>query len=242
MRIFKTALVVALVLGLLVFVFLEPIKRAAVVHLSLDYAVEGPAAEGARFDALDAPYTRFDIAMREVVAGFERPTELAFVPGAAGLLLVAEKGGTLWWADLHAGTRGELLSVEPLTASEQGLLGFALHPQFATNGRLYINYTARRDGGDHTLVEERRVPKGADLRTATVSGGATLLDVEQPYPNHNGGQLLFGPDGMLYVPLGDGGLKNDPFGHGQNRSTILGSIARLDVDAPAPHVPAGRFP
>lgn len=237
MRILRFALVVFLVLGLLVLVFIEPIRRAAVAHLSLDYIVEGTPTEGARFDAFDEPYSRLDVSMREVASGFDQPVELRFVPGSSSLLLVVQRKGQLLWADLAAGTRGEVLSVEVLMASEQGLLGLALHPQFPTNGRFFINYVAEKGRGATTVVQEWTVPSGADLRSDKAAPGATLLEIPQPYPNHNGGQLLFGPDGRLYVPLGDGGLKDDIKGNGQDRSTLLGSILRLDVDAPAPHIP-----
>ncbi len=238
MRTLRFALVVFLVLGALVFVFLEPIRRAAVVHLSLDYIVEGAPTAGARFDALDEPYSRFDIGMREVAEGFDQPVDLRFVPGDPELVLVVQRKGRLLWADLSAGTRGELLSVEVLMASEQGLLGLALHPQFQTNGRFFLNYVALRGGSATTVVQEWTVPPGSDLRAVEAAPGATLLEIEQPYPNHNGGQLLFGPDGRLYVPLGDGGLKDDIKGNGQDLSTLLGSILRLDVDSPPPYVPS----
>jgi glucose/arabinose dehydrogenase len=236
MRILRLVIAVAVVLGLLLLVFLEPIKRAAVVLLSLDYVVEGAPIPGARFDSVDARHARLDVDVAELAAGFEQPVELAFVPGDDSLLLVAEKGGALRWVDLWGGARGELLRVEVLTASEQGLLGFALHPGFADNGRLFVNYTARR-GGAATVVQEWTVPVAAALRAAAATPGPVLLEVAQPYPNHNGGQLLFGPDGTLFVPLGDGGLKNDPFGNGQDLTSKLGAILRLDVDLPAPHVP-----
>ncbi len=229
---------VLLAIGVLLFLLLEPIRRAAVVYLSDDYAVDTPAVEGATFDGGDAKKVAVKVDLQERVGGLEQPTELVFVPGAEGLLVVLQRTGAAVWIDLLAGTRGELLSIDVLTSSEQGLLGIALHPEFVSNGRFFLNYVARRKGKARTVVEEWRVPPGADLRTATPSAHAVLLEVGQPYANHNGGQVLFGPDGMLYVPLGDGGLKDDVHGHAQNLSTLLGSILRLDVDAPAPHVPA----
>ena len=105
MRILRFALVVFLVLGLLVLVFIEPIRRAAVAHLSLDYIVEGTPTEGARFDAFDEPYSRLDVSMREVASGFDQPVDLRFVPGSSSLLLVVQRKGQLLWADLAAGTR-----------------------------------------------------------------------------------------------------------------------------------------
>lgn len=228
-------LLAAAALGLLLVAFLQPIRRAAVAVLSDDYVVEAAPTETATFDALDDGRTRFDVVLTEVASGFDQPTELAFGPD--GLLLVVERKGSVQWVDLASGDRGELLHVEVRTTSEQGLLGIALHPQFARNGRFFLNYVERQGLGDVTVVEEWSVPAGSDLRTATASPGARILEVAQPYQNHNAGQLLFGADGALYVPLGDGGLKDDIHGHAQDRSTLLGSILRLDVDRPAPHVP-----
>ena len=235
-RILLVLLVILVVLGGVVFLMLEPIRRAAVVFLSDDWQLDTPAAP-ATFDGGE-PGQVLEVDLVERVGDLEQPTELAFVPGQPDLLVVLQRRGRAAWINVADGARGELLSITVLTRSEQGLLGLAFHPQFLTNGRLYLNYVAQRDGGPHTVVEEWRVPPGADLSTATATAHAVVLTVSQPYANHNGGQLLFGPDGMLYVPLGDGGLKDDIHGHGQNRSTLLGSILRLDVDAPAPHVPA----
>jgi glucose/arabinose dehydrogenase len=118
--------------------------------------------------------------------------------------------------------------------SEQGLLGLAFHPRFAENHRFFINFT---DPKGETRVVEYRVDKKnpdlADPRTAR-----PILFVHQPYPNHNGGNLEFGPDGKLYVGLGDGGKANDPHRNGQNPNTLLAKMLRIDVDAkvPTPHV------
>ncbi len=106
MRILRLVIAVAVVLGLLLLVFLEPIKRAAVVLLSLDYVVEGAPIPGARFDSVDARHARLDVDVAELAAGFEQPVELAFVPGDDSLLLVAEKGGALRWVDLWGGGPG----------------------------------------------------------------------------------------------------------------------------------------
>jgi glucose/arabinose dehydrogenase len=114
--------------------------------------------------------------------------------------------------------------------SEQGLLGLAFHPQFGKNGRFYINYT---DLGWQTHVTEYRVdpkdPNRADPTTAK-----DLLVVHQPYNNHNGGDLQFGPDGKLYVLLGDGGRAGDPHYLARNPKSLLGKMFRIDVDASAP--------
>ena len=123
---------------------------------------------------------------------------------------------------------------EPVAyGGEQGLLGLAFHPDYATNGRLFVNYTTQVDGQLLTRVSEFRVapdsPHQADRGSERV-----LLEVEQPYGNHNGGHVAFGPDGFLYIGFGDGGAAFDPQGHGQNPQTLLGTIARIDVDGGSP--------
>ena len=110
-------------------------------------------------------------------------------------------------------------------SGESGLLGFAFHPQYASNGRLYVYYTG---GTPLTSYLSRIVRRGDGSLNAADED--ILLTVAQPYSNHNGGQLAFGPDGFLYLALGDGGSGGDPHGHGQNTQTLLGKILRIDVN------------
>ena len=112
---------------------------------------------------------------------------------------------------------------------EQGLLGMAFHPDYETNNRLFVTYTVKDLGTD-----------AATLRLSKFVGNneTILLDIEQPYVNHNGGHIVFGPDGYLYVGLGDGGKYNDAFNHAQNLKTFKGSILRLDVDGDTYTIPS----
>src|SRR5688572_3039349 len=122
------------------------------------------------------------------------------------------------------------LSRDVSSGSERGLLSLAFHPRYAENGRLFVNYTDR--SGD-TRVERFRVSR--DPNVVDPATRRLVLHVEQPYSNHNGGHILFGEDGMLYVGMGDGGSGGDPHGHGQDRSTLLGDLLRLDVDRGDPY-------
>jgi glucose/arabinose dehydrogenase len=116
------------------------------------------------------------------------------------------------------------------TGNEQGLLGLAIHPDFAANGAFYVNYT--RGTGDTVIA---RFQAGADPNRADPTSEFVLLQIDQPYPNHNGGRVVFGPDGYLYIGTGDGGSQGDPQGRAQNPDSLLGKILRLDVDGGEPY-------
>ncbi len=110
-------------------------------------------------------------------------------------------------------------------ANEQGLLGLAFHPGYAENGQFFVNYT---DANGDTVVARYTV--SADPDVADSDSAETLFTVDQPYRNHNGGGLAFGPDGLLYIGMGDGGSQGDPQGNGQNPYSFLGKMLRLDLD------------
>ena len=114
--------------------------------------------------------------------------------------------------------------------TEEGLLGLAFHPNYSQNGYFYVNYTSHNPR--RNVIAQYNVsndnPNQADYESSMI-----ILEVNQPYTNHNGGQMGFGPDGYLYITFGDGGSAGDPLGHGQNLSTLLGSLIRIDVDNPS---------
>lgn len=116
--------------------------------------------------------------------------------------------------------------------NEAGLLGMAFHPDYATNGQVYLSYTT--DEPSLTSIISR-VKRSKDGNTLLADSEEVLLRVAQPYSNHNGGHIVFGPDGYLYIGLGDGGSGGDPLEHGQNTKTLLGSMLRIDVNKGSPY-------
>jgi glucose/arabinose dehydrogenase len=156
--------------------------------------------------------------------GLEQPLFATGAGDGSGRLFVLEKTGRIRVVkDGALGAQPFLdLSAKVSTESEQGLLGLAFSPSFARDGLFYVDYT---DASGATVVSRFL----ADGETADPASEQVLLRVEQPFANHNGGMIAFGPDGYLYVALGDGGSGGDPHGNGQDRSTLLGSLLRLDV-------------
>lgn len=244
------ALGLLLLLGLLAALVLWQrtwVERQIVALLGADDSY-APSGDGASlqptFEGPDSQRKQIKVALTEVATGFTQPVDLQFIPGQPDLMLVVQKTGQLLWVSLsEPSQRGVLLEESVVTEVEQGLLGLALHPDFARNGALFTNATvALPDGREVTQIVRWSTPPGADLRQVRPQRGAVLLEVEQPYQNHNAGQLAFGPDGYLYLGLGDGGLADDPRGHGQNRQTLLGSMLRIDVDHPGPQGEPYRVP
>ena len=160
---------------------------------------------------------------------FEQPIELLAWPGdgpgdATGGLLVAEQRGGISLYAADGSVRGVLdLSEQVVFRGEQGLLSVALDPEFADHPYLYVWYSPRGTN----LARLSRFP--VEGTQANPDRELIILEVEQPFTNHNGGAVRFGPDGMLYLGIGDGGAANDPRGHGQNAQTLLGTIIRIDV-------------
>jgi glucose/arabinose dehydrogenase len=169
------------------------------------------------------------LSFEPIVAGLDAPIGLAAPADGSGRIFVVEQPGrVIVVRDGAAGTTPFLdLSGRVSCCGERGLLGLAFHPDFPADPRLFVDYT---DADGNTVVASVEVgagdPERADPATLT-----TLLTVGQPFGNHNGGQLAFGPEGFLHVALGDGGSAGDPLDAGQRRDTLLGKILRIDVDA-----------
>lgn len=167
-----------------------------------------------------------------VVDGLDGPLDLTSAPGEEDRLFVVERPGRIRVVDNGTLVEAPFLDITSITSEggERGLLGLAFHPDYASTGTFFINHTNL--AGDTRVVRYTVSPSGD---AADPSSATELILVAQPFANHNGGQLAFGPDGMLYIGLGDGGSSGDPSGHGQNPSTLLGSILRIDVDGGAPY-------
>jgi glucose/arabinose dehydrogenase len=161
------------------------------------------------------------------------PLFIAHVPGSEECVAVVSQDGVieLTSADPLA-TEGRATTLLDITGrvsrsgNEEGLLGLAFHPAYEVNGRIFVYYSAASPR--RTVLAEFTAGPEA---TAEAASERVLLEILQPFSNHNGGMVAFGPDGYLYVGVGDGGSGGDPFGHGQDKTTLLGSILRIDVDA-----------
>jgi glucose/arabinose dehydrogenase len=165
-----------------------------------------------------------------VASGLSFPVHVAAPPGDARLFIVEKTGRIrILQGGQVVATPFLDLSGAVSGGSEQGLLSVAFHPQYAANGRFVVNYT---DQGGDTQVVEYRV--SGDPDRADPASARTLLTVAQPFSNHNGGLVVFGPDGMLYIGMGDGGGGGDPQRSGQNLSTLLGKLLRLTPDGAVP--------
>lgn len=163
---------------------------------------------------------------------FKRPVDLQSPADNTNRIFVVEQAGVIsvFPNDPSVTTRETFLDLRDKVddkGNEEGLLGLAFHPDYKNNGYFYVNYTA--ENPNRTVISRFKV-SAADADKADAGSEVQLLTFEQPYSNHNGGQVSFGPDGFLYIAVGDGGSGGDPQENGQNRSTLLGTILRIDVN------------
>lgn len=162
-----------------------------------------------------------------VANGLLKPDFLTHAGDGSGRLFVVEQAGRIRIIDGDKVVETPFLDISDRVGSssnEQGLLGLAFAPDYASSGTFFVNYTNR--AGD-TVISRFQVT--ADAQVADPASETLVLTFQQPAPNHNGGMILFGPDGMLWVGTGDGGASNDRFGNGQNPQTLLGKMLRIDV-------------
>lgn len=199
---------------------------------------------------LHAAASKLDLKL--VAEGFVSPLICQSLPGGDGALIIGDQPGTVHVLGKDGKLRDRLfLDLRPKMTTlnkgfdERGLLGLAFHPKFKENGRFYVCYSAKKRpeapaDWDHTMnLSEFKVMKG-DSTTADPASERVLLAIDQPFFNHNGGSIAFGPDGLLYIATGDGGSANDqgkrgPLGNGQDLQTLLGKILRIDVNTGSPY-------
>jgi len=174
-----------------------------------------------------------DVALEQIGSGLDRPVDIQSLPD--GRIFVVEQNGRIrvfrpgdesanTWFDM-----GQLVVNVGGLGDERGLLAMAFHPNFASNGQFYVHYD---DNAGDTTISEFTVDDPADGEPS-VDSERVIITVEQPAGNHNGGSIHFGPDGYLYIGLGDGGGAGDTYDNGQNPNTLLAKMLRIDVDNPS---------
>lgn len=174
------------------------------------------------------------------VNGVNRPVYLTHAGDGSGRVFIIEQRGVIRVVDAAGALEAtSFLDINGLVTGgssgndERGLLGLAFHPEYEDNGKFYVNYTGNVSGNLTTVVAEYTV-SGADPDIADPASARVLLTVTQPFSNHNGGWVGFGPDGYLYIAMGDGGSANDPQNNASRLNTLLGKLLRIDVDSQDP--------
>ena len=185
-----------------------------------------PATDLPKFD----PQTT-ELVLTPYVTGLDLPVYLTHAGDGTGRTFIVEKNGRIRIVQDNTLLQTPFLDITDRVgswANEQGLLGLAFAPDYATSGALFVNYTDK--SGDTVIA---RFAVSEDPNLADPSSESRILQIDQPAPNHNGGMLAFGPDGMLYIGTGDGGGSNDTFGNGQNPYSLLGKMLRINVSDPS---------
>lgn len=223
----RNRVITATLLASLTFVGCIEIRRALTHLFSGSYGPPDAIPElKAEFSGPDTSRRRVPARLIPVVRGLDQPTDIQFDPKNPQVMVVLEKEGKMKWYDMTSADSGVVMTFDVATVSEQGLLGMTFHPAYPDTPLFYVNLTPEE--GRMSRVLEVRLRQPADIRKAAVARIRTVMEVEQPYQNHNAGQLAFGPDGYLYIGWGDGGWIGDPHNNGQNTATLLGKMLRID--------------
>ncbi len=218
--------------------FFTPAVEPTEIKLPTQAPDETPAEENQTTEGVTQLPEASILKWQIVADGLQQPIGLFHAADGSGRLFILEQAGRIliWQGgemlpDVYLDIRNRVGS----QGFEQGLLGLAFHPKYSENGYYFVNYTDRQ--GDTVIARftvDAQKPNYSDASTEKI-----LLRVDQPYANHNGGMLAFGPDGYLYIGLGDGGSAGDPQGNGQSINSLLGKILRLDIDQDDPYaIPA----
>lgn len=218
--------------------------RSSAILFLLVFQLAGCGGNGS-LSTSPPPPPPANLSLNTVVSGLNSPVDLQAPGDGTGRFFVVEQPGTIRIIANGALLPASFLDIQSkvkFDSAEMGLLGLAFHPNYSQNRLFYVNYD-RDFGGLQTVIAEYQTsvldPNHADPATERI-----LLTWNQPFTNHKGGQLAFGPDGFLYIGLGDGGSGGDPLGNGQNLQTLLGKMLRIDVDHMDPGlqyaIPAGN--
>ena len=211
--------------------------RASWLVLVLGSIVCGSPKDDSRDVRAGETTNAVTLAVEQVASGLDQPVYLTAPAGDPRLFIVEQPGR------IRIVENGTLLAKPFLdiadkvrSGGEQGLLSVAFHPEYRANGFLFVNYT---DKNGDTRIERYTV--STDKNAADPRSAKLILSVDQRYSNHQGGLNLFGPDGMLYIGMGDGGSQGDPHGNGQNTSALLAKLLRINVDRGDPYsIPAAN--
>jgi glucose/arabinose dehydrogenase len=214
------------------------VRRAAFVFLLLPLAACGGSAEmdpaGEQPAGDSGKPTTLSVTLQPVVEGLQMPTGLSVANDGSGRLFITERRGTIRVirdGEISPRPFLDIFDQVESGAVEQGLLRLAFHPNYLENGRFFVHYTA---AGGTITVSEFRVSRD-DPNHADPASERRLIEIPKQATNHNGGQLVFGHDGYLYIGVGDGGNPGDPFKTAQNLNSLLGKILRIDVDNGEPY-------
>ena len=180
----------------------------------------------------DAPVLDNAISVERVFTSlsFARPIALRQSPVISDRWYVAEQGGvihTFLSGDAEPTVFADLTDRVSDSSNEMGLLGMAFHPNFANNNYVYLYFSTNRNGGHDSVISRFTATSASTLDTQSE---LVIMQIDQPYSNHNGGNILFGDDGYLYIGMGDGGSGGDPQNYAQNNNSLLGKMLRIDVD------------
>ena len=195
------------------------------IVLAVFLSWQAPDGSGQGQTALQATFPNLTFSQPVGIVSSGAGSNSLFVIEQPGTIRVFENSQTVATSSIFLD-----LSNRVLYGGEQGLLGLAFHPNYAANGYFYVDYVV--DNPRRTIVSRYTVST-SNPNQAQSDSELVLLEIAQPFTNHKGGQLAFGPDGYLYIAMGDGGSGGDPFGNGQNRAVLLGKILRIDVNTPS---------
>lgn len=219
----------------------KPLPSVAVSAIAL-ITLGGCGGGGSGGDRDSDPPSTGAIRLEAAFGGrtFTSPLGLLQAPDDNARWYVVEQAGRVRdfnEADANAATTFVDISSQVESGGEKGLLGMAFHPQYAANGRVYLSYTHRNTSNElvSRISTFTTVPAGDGRRAIDPATEQIVLTVVQPFDNHNGGHIVFGPDGYLYIGFGDGGSGGDPQGNAQRLDTVLGKLLRIDVDQGTPY-------